>query len=106
MAYGVDKDKVREAGLAAAASVTGTVNDDTHLPDVWLVGFGDSCLNFELVVWVGPELGLSPNRTQALYMWALETELAKHNLAIPFPQRDLHIRSGSLKIDRTDNNPV
>ena len=99
VAYGSDKEQVREAGLAAAASVDGSVIDAAHPADVWLVGFGDSALDFELVVWVGPALVKYPGRTQARYLWALETELAKRNLEIPFPQRDLHIRSGVLKID-------
>ena len=99
VAYGSDKDLVREAGLAAAAAVPGTVVDALHPASVWLVGFGDSSLNFELVIWVGAELVMTPGRTQALYLWALETELAKRKLEIPFPQRDLHIRSGVLKLD-------
>jgi len=100
VAYGSDKALVREAGLAAARSVEGALHDEVHRADVWLTHFGDSSLNFELVVWVGPELVTTPGRTQALFLWALETELAKRKLEIPFPQRDLHIRSGSLKIDR------
>jgi small-conductance mechanosensitive channel len=31
-------------------------------------------------------------------MWALDTELVKRGLEIPFPQRDLHIRSGTLDV--------
>lgn len=51
VAYGTNKDKVRQAALEAAARVA----DETHAtgkrqPQVWLVGFGDSSLNFELVV--------------------------------------------------------
>jgi len=98
VAYGSNKDLVREAGLAAAAQVPETVIDASHAVEVWLVGFGDSSLDFELVVWVGPALVMSPGRTQARYLWALETELAKRKLEIPFPQRDLHIRSGSLRL--------
>lgn len=98
VAYGSDKDQVREAGLAAARSVKGTIEDGRYQPDVWLVGFGDSSLDFELVVWVDHELAESPGRTQALYLWAIEDELAKRKLQIPFPQRDLHLRSGVLQV--------
>jgi small-conductance mechanosensitive channel len=31
-------------------------------------------------------------------MWALDTELVRRGLEIPFPQRDLHIRSGMLDV--------
>ncbi len=101
VAYGSDKQQVREAGQAAAKSVEGTIFGTGRDPEVWLVGFGDSSLDFELVVWVSRSLLVSPSRTQAKYLWALETELAKRGLEIPFPQRDLHLRSGSLKIEGT-----
>jgi small-conductance mechanosensitive channel len=91
VAYGSDKQLVREAGLAAAARVTGVLLDEpARVPDVWLVAFGDSSLNFELVVWVERSLSSSPTRTQARLLWALEDELSARGLIIPFPQRDLH----------------
>jgi len=98
VAYGSDKDKVREAGIAAANSVEGTINDGKRTPDVWLVNFGESSLDFELVIWVEKIRVISPGRTNALYLWALETELGKRGIEIPFPQRDLHIRSGRLSV--------
>lgn len=98
VAYGSDKERVRNAGIAAALSIEGTVTGDRRDPDVWLVRFGDSSLDFELVVWVDHELMTSPGRTTARYLWAIETELARQGIAIPFPQRDLHLRSGSLSV--------
>jgi small-conductance mechanosensitive channel len=104
VAYGTDKQLVREAGIAAAVSVAGSKHEPGREPDVWLVGFGDSSLNFELVVWVGPNMITSPGRTQATFLWAIEDELKKRNIEIPFPQRDLHIRSGTLAVslDKAD----
>ena len=99
VAYGSDKDLVREAGIAAALSVPDTLTGPQRDPEVWLVGFGDSSLNFELLAWVPRQMLVRPGRTQARYLWALETELAKRGLQIPFPQRDLHLRSGSLRIE-------
>ena len=103
VAYGTDKNLVREAGIAAAEHITGSVHEPGREPDVWLVGFGDSSLNFELVVWVGPSTITAPGKTQAVFLWAIEDELRKRNIEIPFPQRDLHIRSGSLAV-RMDKN--
>jgi len=99
VAYGTDKELVKEAGMAAARAVAGTITGAGREPDVWLVGFGDSSLNFELVVWVSHELLVSPGRTQAKYLWEIETELAKRDIEIPFPQRDLHLRSGTVRIE-------
>ena len=98
VAYGCDKDKVREAGIAAANSVEGTITVGKRVPDVWLVNFGESSLDFELVVWIEQALVISPGRTSARYLWAIETELRRRGIEIPFPQRDLHIRSGLLKV--------
>jgi small-conductance mechanosensitive channel len=105
VAYGSDKDRVKAAGLRAAERVKGSVIQSGREPDVWLVGFGDSSLNFELVVWVGPELVARPGRTEAAYLWAIEDELRAENIEIPFPQRDLHVRSGMLnvRLDRPES---
>lgn len=100
VAYGSDKNQVREAGVAAAKRIAGVSLDDTErAPDVWLVAFGDSSLNFELVVWVNWHLSSSPSKTQAKLLWALEDELRARGLEIPFPQRDLHVRSGTLRVE-------
>lgn len=104
VAYGTDKDKAREAGISAALSIPGTVNEEHRSPDVWLVKFGESSLDFELVVWVSHELMTAPARTQARYLWAIETELVKRGIEIPFPQRDLHVRSGKLAVT-LENRP-
>jgi len=95
VAYGTDKAKVRKAGLEAAARVAIEMST-TGLrdPQVWLVGFGDSALDFELVVWVGRESLHRPGFTRAQYLWEIETSLREHGIEIPFPQRDLHLRSG------------
>ncbi|MGE0665512.1 MAG: hypothetical protein AB7O49_03040 [Sphingomonadales bacterium] len=50
------------------------------------------------MVWLKPEAVKRPARVRADYMWALDTALAKHGIEIPFPQRDLHLRSGFEKL--------
>jgi small-conductance mechanosensitive channel len=94
VAYGSDKELVRKAALEAAAAVGHTLADDEkRKPQVWLVAFGDSSLNFELVVWLSQEAVKRPGVVKADYLWAIETALGRHGIEIPFPQRDLHIRS-------------
>jgi len=95
VAYGSDKDLVRKAALEAAADVSFTLtNMKGRETDVWLVEFGDNSLNFLLLVWVNRQGAKRPTRTRAAYLWALETTLTKYGIEIPFPQRDLHLRSG------------
>ncbi|MEL7041495.1 MAG: mechanosensitive ion channel domain-containing protein [Pseudomonadota bacterium] len=94
VAYGSDKDIVRKAGLEAAAAVQWTDQGrDARAPQVWLVEFGDSSLNFELVVWLTDEAVSRPAKVQADYNWALHTALEKYDLEIPFPQRDVNFRN-------------
>ena len=94
VAYGSEKERVKLAGLEAAAEVKFTLEQDgPRGPQVWLSEFGDSSLNFELIVWLTADAVKRPGAVRAAYNWALESALAKHGLEIPFPQRDLHIRS-------------
>jgi small-conductance mechanosensitive channel len=94
VAYGSDKNAVREAGIAAVKSVEGMiVDDDQHPIAVILKGFGDSSLDFEIRAWVGPTLVTRPGGTSARILWTLEDELTKRGIEIPFPQRDVRVRS-------------
>jgi len=103
VAYGSDKDLVRKAALEAASRLPWTLSSETtrRKPQVWLVGFGDSSLDFELVVWLTPEAVKRPARVQADFLWEIETSLGEHGIEIPFPQRDLHLRSGFEPSGRT-----
>lgn len=107
VAYGTDKQLVRDAALAAAGHVDGIIADDgQRRPDVWLVAFGESSLNFELVIWVTHPLASTPARTHARVMWALEDELRARHIEIPFPQRDIRIRSGEVGALRKPEVPM
>jgi small-conductance mechanosensitive channel len=100
VAYGTNKDLVKQAALEAAEAVPWTLKGGMHrAPQVWFVEFGDSSLNFELVVWLIPEAVKRPGSVQAAYLWEIESKLASHNIEIPFPQRDLHLRSAFGKKD-------
>ena len=95
VAYGSDKELVRQAAIEAAADVPFTL---THMknrdPEVWLTEFGDNSLNFLLLVWVNRMGARRPTRARAAYLWELESKLTEYGIEIPFPQRDLHLRSG------------
>ncbi len=94
VAYGTDKDLVRSAVLESAERVNGVlVSPEKRRPQVWLTNFGESSLDFELVVWLTPEAVKRPAAMHAALLWEIETDLSKNGIEIPFPQRDLHIRS-------------
>ena len=94
VAYGTDKELVKKAALEAAAEVPFTLSlDGPRAPQVWLTGFGDSSLDFSLVVWLNADATRRVGAITAAYYWALHTALEKYGIEIPFPQRDLHVRS-------------
>ncbi len=93
VAYGTDKEVVKRAALEAAKEVPFTLAlEGPRRPQVWLTGFGDSSLNFELVVWLTDEATVRPAAVTAAYNWSLHSALQRHEIEIPFPQRDLNVR--------------
>jgi small-conductance mechanosensitive channel len=94
VAYGADKEKVRDAVLAAAHDVPFTLPDTpTQKTQVWMTGFGESGLEFELVVWPTLEAVKRPKAMNAAYTWAIDDALRKTCIEVPYPQRELRVRS-------------
>ena len=93
VAYGSDKNLVRKAALEASDQVECTLQTKGREPVVWMTGFGDSSLDFVLGVWVANEHVKRPVGLTSEYLWAIDDALHKYNIEIPFPQRDLHLRS-------------
>ena len=62
------------------------------VPSVWMKGFGDSSVDHDILIWISdPEAGVGNVRSEILNrIWTL---FAEHGIEIPFPQRDVHIRS-------------
>lgn len=60
-------------------------------PKVWLIAFGESSVDHEILVWISdPEQGVGSVRSEILNrVWTLFKE---NGVDIPFPQRDLHIK--------------
>ncbi len=92
VAYGSDKELVRRIVVDAALSLPYTLNlTERQYPQVRLENFGDSSLDFLLVVWVKAEWANRPGRVKAAYNWEIETTLVKHKVEIPFPQREVRL---------------
>ncbi|MBC6980708.1 mechanosensitive ion channel domain-containing protein [Caulobacter sp. 17J80-11] len=93
VAFGADKDRVREAVLNAARAVPFTLPDtEARRTQVWLVGYGDGYLKFELVVWPGLEAVKRPQAMQAAYAWAIDDALCEAGIEVPNPQMDIRVR--------------
>lgn len=93
VAYGSDIGHVRSALLEAARSHPDVLDDPR--PRVEFRSFGDSALQFELQVWTrDPRIQF---RLTSDLNYRVEANLRHYGLQIPFPQRDLHLRSPQLE---------
>ncbi|MDX2277823.1 MAG: mechanosensitive ion channel [Hyphomonadaceae bacterium] len=117
VALGADKERVRDAVLEAARDVPFTLPEtSTRRTQVWLVGYGDGVLKFELVVWPTLEAVKRPKAMNAAYTWAIDDALRKAGVEIPYPQREIRVRSffgeegedalDALNLQRTRRAPV
>lgn len=95
VAYGSDVEKLRRVLLAVAAAHPMVLRDPA--PDLFFLGFGESSLDFELAIWTA-EMAARPRRFRSELYYEIEKTLREHHIEIPFPQRDLHVRSGSLVV--------
>ncbi len=96
VSYGCDLKLVEEL-LYQAVDETNRILSAPK-PRVNLMGFGDSSVDFEIRFWIqDPEEGLANIRSDVFKrVWQLFKE---HDIEIPFPQRDLNLRSNQ-QIDR------
>ena len=96
VAYGSDVERVRAVLLDAAREHGGVLREPG--PEVWFRGFGESSLDFSLLVWI-PEPGGRQRLRSDLY-FAIDRKFREAAIEIPFPQRDVHIRSGGERLVR------
>ena len=60
---------------------------------MWLVGFGDRGLDFELLVWPTQAAVKRPAGMHAAYTWLIADALEAAGLEVPLPQSELRVRS-------------
>ena len=96
VSYEADMNLAEELMLQAAKDSKRVLK--TPPPTVWMSEYGESSVNFTIHCWIrDPEEGVGNVRSAVLKkLWWLFKE---NGIEIPFPQRDLHIRS-SDQLDR------
>ena len=99
VAYGSDLEEVSIALLEAARSVDGVLNNPE--PQVHFSGFGDSSIDLQIRVWIDKPRDHTTITSDVNF--AVERAFREHNIEIPFPQRDLHLRTDSLRIAHDDS---
>jgi len=95
IAYGSDTEKAHRVMTEVVESNEDVLKDPP--PTIFFVGFGESSLDFDVRVFVSDNLKRMP-LLHNLHM-SLNRALAENDIEIPFPQRDLHLRSVDPKIN-------
>jgi len=97
VAYGSPVKKVMEI-LTAVASQNEDVLE-SPAPYALFIGFGDSSLDFALRFWTARFEGYF--RVRSAVLVAFEEALNEAGIVIPFPQRDLHVKTVAPQAGRT-----
>jgi small-conductance mechanosensitive channel len=104
--YGSDPEQVRSLLLAAARENADVL--DEPKPDVIFTDYGDNSINFQLRVWTSQRAHTPLVLKSELY-FALFKTFKEHGIELPFPQRDLHLRSSDIALPilaRKSGEPV
>jgi small-conductance mechanosensitive channel len=92
VAYGTDPEVVLEI-LKNVAEEHEKVRKDPA-PSAFFIGFGESSLDFRLLAWTNVDGRLL---VESELNVTINSKLKEAGIEIPFPQRDLHIRSDDTK---------
>lgn len=95
VSYGSDPLLVRDLLVSICQDHPGILAEPK--PEALFSGFGDSSLEFDLRVWTADY----SNRPLVLISeinFRIFAAFKEHGIEIPFPQRDLHIKSGSSSV--------
>jgi small-conductance mechanosensitive channel len=102
VSYKSDPEIVNQALLEAASEHEGVLKDPQA--EVIFDTFGDNSLNFWLWVWTSSHIS-RPSRFRSEMNFLIHKKLKKYNIEIPFPQRDIHLKSGFEQTMIAPKNP-
>ncbi|AKP50325.1 mechanosensitive ion channel family protein [Cyclobacterium amurskyense] len=96
VSYKEDPEKIKKILLEVVERNSGVLKQPK--PDVLFDKYNDSSIDFNLRVWT-TEYTNRPSVLRSQLYYEIFRRFKEENVEIPFPQRDLHIRSGLHKID-------
>jgi small-conductance mechanosensitive channel len=94
VSYGADPETVRDILIQAAKEEESVIAYPP--PTVFFIQYGNSSIDFELRVWIDDPWQI-PTVRSALY-FSIWYRLKKAGIEIPFPQRDIHFRTGEIPV--------
>jgi potassium efflux system protein len=92
VAYGSEIPQVHRAVMEAAQVHPEVLRHPD--PQLRFLGFGDSALEFDLLVWIREPRHQFDIKSDLYYL--LEANLRRYHIDIPFPQRELHLRTAPV----------
>lgn len=95
VSYSEDPEQVRDLLMSVADSNENVLKDPE--PVVFFEEFGDSSLNFTLLVWTASYID-KPKRLISEINFAIFKIFQENSVEIPFPQRDVHIKTQPVEI--------
>jgi potassium efflux system protein len=97
VAYGSDPKEIIKLLVSVAEKNSGVMHEPA--PNAFFLGFGESALNFELRFWSARQDTWFQLKSDVAI--AVAQALRENGIEIPFPQRDLHMRSVEPQLKET-----
>lgn len=99
VAYGTKVEKIKEVILEELenSKLIYVRNDEDKKPDIRFENMNTSSIDFELLVWVKANDKVNVNSIKSDFLTLIYNCLYKHQIEIPFPQLDLHVKRDSNK---------
>jgi small-conductance mechanosensitive channel len=101
VAYGSDTGLIKELLLQVARENKDVAKNPAPL--VHFRDFGDSALIFDLIFFSKQLFRIELVKSDLRF--AIDKKFREHKVTIPFPQRDLHVKSSIIIPNTTDNSP-
>ncbi|WP_111670457.1 mechanosensitive ion channel family protein [Algoriphagus litoralis] len=95
VSYKEDPAKIKKILIEVAKANVGILQQPE--PDVLFDSYGDNSLNFNLRVWTSDYVN-KPKVLKSQLYYAIFERFTAEKVEIPFPQRDIHLKSGFEKL--------
>jgi small-conductance mechanosensitive channel len=102
VSYDADVELVTRTLLRAAKGIKYVIDDPA--PSVQFLRFGDSSLDFRLLVWTANPRRYPQVKSDINYR--IRQLFVEEGINMPFPQRDLYIRGGALQVKTADPGEI
>ena len=96
VSYKEDPEKIKKILIEVAKTNPGILPNPEV--DVLFDSYGDNSLNFNLRVWTSEYVN-KPKVLKSQLYYAIFKRFTEEKIEIPFPQRDLHLKSGFEKLE-------